>query len=239
MPQVFGCWHDEGRLYYKRKKWSTPAWGHFSQESVNRFKDIKDSSGVDFFEDCGYLDVAGPKHPHFNEWCKDAERLAKSSNSQVLSPEEIPSVLPFLQLPGIAVGSYDQPGQGAGYLSPRKLVFAQQKLAMKQGCVVLSSIAKNLRQTKTGWMIQTEDGLMVSCTRVVLCQGTYTGLSFVAKDLLPPLDLTFTAQTTALMEVDEEEAQRLKDMPSMVVQVFQSRKIKIYYTAKHFTDGAY
>ena len=85
--------------------------------------------------------------------------------------------------------------------------------------MVVNSLATSLVSLENCWKIQTKCGQDFYSKNIALCQGTYSGLSFLAKDLLPPLDLTFTAQTTALIEVDREEAERLKTMPSMVTQV--------------------
>ena len=111
------------------------------------------------------------------------------------------------------------PGQGGGYLSPRKLVRAQQKIAQDQGCTVIAALVTCLVRAGTGWRVETENGNYFYAKTVALCQGTYSGLSFLGKNLLPPLDLTFTAQTTALIQVEEEEAYRLRTMPAMVIQV--------------------
>ena len=184
-----------------------------------RFSQIEERSGIHFYEDCGYLGVAGPRYQGYNDWCKSSQTMVQEFGSKMLTPETIPAVFPFLQLPSKSMACYEEPGQGAGYLSPRKLVAAQKKIASDQGCVVVNSLATSLVSLENCWKIQTKCGQDFYSKNIALCQGTYSGLSFLAKDLLPPLDLTFTAQTTALIEVDREEAERLKTMPSMVTQV--------------------
>jgi len=215
--EIFGCWHDEGRLYYSRKNWAT--WSYFARETVARFKEIEELSGVKFSEDCGYLGVAGPKFHGYNDWCKSTKEMVKGFGSKMLQPEDVPVLFPFMQIPSASLACYEGPGQGAGYLSPRKLVQAQQKIAQDQGCVIVASLATDLVRMENCWRIQLETGDHIYAEKIALCQGTYTGLTFLARDLLPPLDLTFTAQTTALIEVDTEEADRLKTMPTMVTQL--------------------
>ena len=145
--------------------------------------------------------------------------MLKEYGSPTLCPEGVVGALPFLSLPVKASACYEAPGQGGGYLRPRDLVRAQKKIAQDQGCTMVDGLVTGLVKDGNIWKIETQSGEYFYSKAVALCQGTYSGLSFLAKDLLPPLDLTFTAQTTALIEVDEEEAERLELMPSMVIQV--------------------
>ena len=218
MLKVFGCWHDEGRLYYSRKNWAT--WSYFARESVGRFQDIENrSGGVKFHVNCGYLGVAGPQYQGYDDWCRATDTMVEQHGARLIMAEEIPTVFPFMQLPPSSRGCYEVAGGGAGYLSPRKLVQAQQMIARVQGCDIIPGLAMQLDRVGGCWRILTQGGGWYSASKIVLCQGTYTGLQFLARNILPPLDITYTAQTTALIEVDTEEAERLHTMPAMVVQV--------------------
>ena len=91
-----------------------------------RFSQIEERSGIHFYEDCGYLGVAGQRYQGYNDWCKSSQTMVQEFGSKMLTPETIPAVFPFLQLPSKSMACYEEPGQGAGYLSPRKLVAAQK-----------------------------------------------------------------------------------------------------------------
>ena len=98
---------------------------------------------------------------------------------------------------------------------------------------MIPSLATGLKKDGENWEVTTESGDTVTGKKVVLAQGTYTAINSLLASLLPPFDLTHTAQTTALLEVtnsniklgfklfqvDKEEAARLSAMPSMVIQV--------------------
>jgi len=73
-------------------------------------------------------------------------------------------------------------------------------------------------QETGGWVVRVNSGESFACEKLILCQGTYLGLSLVTDKYLPPLDVWYTAQTVALIEVDPDEAGRLSSMPSMVTQ---------------------
>jgi sarcosine oxidase len=185
---IHRCWHDEGRLFSTREK----VWGELTRASVCRFKEIAEKSGVKFHVDSGYLDVVGPSYDGFAEWVEDSNEMQEDHDCPILSPEDLQEIFPFMSLPSEATASYEPPGQGGGYLSPRKLVRAQQKIAKDQGCEVINALATGLVRAGTGWRVETENGDYFHAKTVALCQGTYSGLSFLGKELLPALDLTFT-----------------------------------------------
>ena len=112
--------------------------------------------------------------------------------------------MPFLSPPGDSLGYWEPPGvqgEGAGYLSPRLMVTAQQVLAMAGGCHIIRKLAVDLVRTEGDWEVVTRGGASYRADKVILCQGTELGLGLLAARYLPPLDVWFTAQTVALIEV--------------------------------------
>ena len=114
-------------------------------------------------------------------------------------------MLPFLSPPSDSLGYWEPPGvlgEGAGYLSPRLMVTAQQRIARDRDCVVIRDRAEDLIRLDTGdWEVVTRGGGRHTAMNVILCQGTELGLGLLAARYLPPLDVWYTAQTVALMEV--------------------------------------
>ena len=66
---------------------------------------------------------------------------------------------------------------------------------------MIPSLATGLTKRGDNWEVITETGERVTGRKVVLAQGTYTAINSLLASLLPPFDLTLTAQTTALLEV--------------------------------------
>ena len=66
---------------------------------------------------------------------------------------------------------------------------------------MIPSLATGLTKNGENWEVTTESGERVTGKKVVLAQGTYTAINSLLASLLPPFDLTLTAQTTALLEV--------------------------------------
>lgn len=93
-------------------------------------------------------------------------------------------------------------GEGAGHLSPRAMVTAQQVVASRGGCHIIRELAVDLVRLITGdWEVITRGGARHRAEKVILCQGTELGLGLLGARYLPPLDVWYTAQTVALMEV--------------------------------------
>ncbi len=101
-----------------------------------------------------------------------------------------------------------------GALSPRQLVRAQQVIAEKNGCKLFPYIVEKIETfTDDSYGIQCEGGRYIRAKKILLSTGTYTGLlpllTQASKGMFK-LNMTYTAQVLALMEVDDKEADRLK-----------------------------
>ena len=214
--QVFGCWHDEGRLYNCRDSYG--CWGHFSRESIKRFAAIEAESGVEFQRDCGFLSVVGPAYLGLQDWLGYTGQVMKERGAELYNSVQLTKRFPFLSVPGDGLGCLEPAGAGGGYISPRQFVRAQQIIARARGCEIIRSLVTDISTAGEGFTVTTNTGAVYESEKVVLCQGTHLGLSSPARALIPAPDLWFTAQTVALLEVDREEAGRLREMPSMVVQ---------------------
>jgi len=216
---IFACWHDEGRLYHWRD--SSSPWGILTRKTIERFQGIENESGIQFQKSCGYLALSGPKYRCFQEWLNESLDFRDEGFGEILNADSITKKLPFMMVDEESIGCYEPPGCYGGYLSPRKLVAAQKQIASNNGCVIVSEVAHDLGRSDDDqkWVVTTDTGVRYKSEKVVLCQGTYLGLSPLIKQYLPALDVWYTAQTIALIQVDQEEANRLSQMPSMVVQV--------------------
>jgi len=217
--ETHGCWHDEGRLYTLR---DVPGvWGHLACASIPRFPALEAASGIKMHQTSGYLGVSGPRYTGFQDWMKASKDYEKKGKAKVCDSQTLPSDLAtFFSLPSESVACWEA---GGGHLSPRAFVAAQLSLARRAGAKLVPSLATGLSKNGDNWEVTTETGERVLGKRVVLAQGTYTAINSLLDPLLPPFDLTLTAQTTALLEVDKEQADRLSAMPSMVIHLEPSR----------------
>ena len=121
-------------------------------------------------------------------------------DSQTLPPD----LAAFFCLPSESIACWEP---GGGHLSPRAFVAAQLTLARRAGARLIPSLATGLTKSGDNWEVTTETGERVTGKKVVLAQGTYTAINSLLASRLPPFDLTLTAQTTALLEVTNSNAE--------------------------------
>ena len=83
----------------------------------------------------------------------------------------------------------------AGYINPRKLVIAQQKIAQKYGAVLYSDIVNEIAKDKSGgYKLTLESGDSLHSKKILLAPGAFVD----RRKLLPPgvnPDMNSTTET--------------------------------------------
>lgn len=150
---------------------------------------------------------------------KDTHETQKLHEKSVISSEmleggDLKKRLPFFNLAPDTRAFYE-PKQ-AGYISPRNLVEAQTRSALKHGATVVNSEVTHVSEGAQVEIIIKDKNLQAD--QVLIAAGAFTN------SLLDmPLDLTAYARTIAFFEIDREETKRLKNMPSLVYRLPDGR----------------
>jgi sarcosine oxidase len=103
----------------------------------------------------------------------------------------------------------------AGYISPRKLVEAEQKAAIQNGCRLIRDVADKVREVQvdggqtTVLEVTTAGGHVIHADKVLLSTGSYTGFRSLVGDVTLP-SLYLHKQTVTLAEIGEDDAERLR-----------------------------
>lgn len=192
---------------------------------MDRYRAIEKASGIDFYSEVGYVTIRNAKENYANVI---AENQSQGIKCHPVKPSDFASILEWP--PDCA--AYFQPSE-AGYISPRGLVKAQQKLAMENNCDIMNGLVVNLMRSRSNFVLQIRpnlegvvadsDVVIVEAKKVIIAQGAY--VNFHRQDnLLHEIlevknkepDLTLTTQTVAYLEVPASEAKRLTDiMPTI------------------------
>ena len=167
--------------------------------------------------------MVGPNYLGLQDWLGYTGDVIRARGAALYNSVQLTRQFPFLSVPGDGLGCHEAAGAGGGYISPRQFVSAQQEIAKAGGCQIIRSLVADISSSEGGYTVTTNTGTVYHSEKVVICQGTYLGVSPLTRALLPPAELWLTAQTVALLEVGEEEARRLREMPSLVVQVEPSQ----------------
>ncbi len=205
---AFASHYDSGRI--TRGLDENADWARLARRSIDRYPDIASRSGIPFFMETGCL-MAGPAEGELADFVARTEAVARRLDTpfERLEGAELADRFPFLAFPAGTIALHE--ASAAGCIDPRGLVRAQIRISELDGAAIVRAEAVSLEETPTAVRILCSDGETRSAPTVVVAAGAFS------PGLLPnPPQLTVYARTVALLEVDEEEAERLRPMPSII-----------------------
>ena len=176
-------------------------WATLAKRSIDRYRNIEDLSGIGFYHDIGYMMVTPGglgtdwfNLPAMRDVATELDVDIEDINDTVLDQR-----FPYLRFtPG---SSAVIQGKNAGYINPRRLLEAQQKISIEQGTTLLHEEVVQLRKTGEQIEIGTRSGETVRANRVLVATGAYSN----ATKLLPHnLDTKIRAAMIMESEVTPE-----------------------------------
>ncbi len=196
---AFASHYDEGRI--TRMNDRRAYFARVSAASIRRYEEIASESGIAFFTPCGALMAGGADYLAAIQVATEGLGVA----SEALDGEALRARFPFLALPEGYAGAFE-PGH-AGHISPRNLVAAQQEAARRHGARRIVEEATRV----TPGRVETTSGV-IEADEVIVAAGGWTD------DLLGRKTLAVYARTVAFHEIGPAEADRLRTMPSIVME---------------------
>ncbi|MDH3498835.1 MAG: FAD-dependent oxidoreductase [Acidimicrobiia bacterium] len=198
----FASHYDSGRI--TRRLDARYEWAVLASRSIEQYPVIEKASGLRFHRPVGFLfvrnDEAGIKQQR-----QVIDRLNLPVAISGTSDSEFDE---FMFPSGWTVLHESGP---AGHIDPRLMAQAQLIVSGRQGAVTHSSYATALERFAGGFRIRTHDGREFEAGRVLLATGPYLN------DLLArPLAAQVVPEAVVLAQVDEGEAGRLAEMPTVV-----------------------
>lgn len=207
---VFASHYDEGRI--TRTIDPDENWARFANRSIARYRDIERRSGITFFSEKGCLVsglTTGASQDHMVSVRDSAAKLGVEI--ELLDDAGLAAKFPYFSFPPGSEAVFEP--KGAGHVSPRNLVAAQTRLTELAGGTVLRKQVEAIHQRDGHAEIVLDDGEVITAAKVLVAAGGFSN----KQGLLPdPLDLNVYARTVTFFEIDEAEAERLADMPSMI-----------------------
>ncbi|MEM1235367.1 MAG: FAD-binding oxidoreductase [Pseudomonadota bacterium] len=194
---VFGSHYDEGRI--TRQLDPIAFWARTSAASIARYSEIEEQSGISFFREVGGMMAA----PDMSRTIRNAREDGVPFDR--LTPHEAASF--GYHLPTSVTITHET--ANAGYVSPRRLVAAQQAAAAKRGARRLEEVVIAVREEASSVRVETDTGSH-SFDRVLWAAGGFGA---------PHLDLPTNVQgrTVVMFEVSEAEAERLARLPTLIL----------------------
>ena len=192
---AFASHHDASRLV--RGVDPELIWATLAKRSIARYRELERDSGTGFYNEIGYMMVTpgGLGEDWFNlpamrEVAADMDVRIENLDGAALSNR-----YPFLAFtPGSsAVLQTD----GAGYIDPRGLLAAQQRIAASKGALLLRDEAVSLDKHTGQWRVMLASGEEIRSHKVLVATGAYTGVAG-----LLPRRLEFLVRAAMIMEAE-------------------------------------
>ena len=203
---VFASHYDEGRIY--RVLEPRPLWARLALRSIERYDALEAESGVQFHNEVGFLVAGTPEHG-----IDDYEQTAGSlgATSERLDATALASRFPYLAFGPRFRGQYES--TRAGYISPRRMVLAQETAAARRGATIVREPAHALRRTADGVEVTTASGRTLRGAKALVATGGFANLH----EILPrPVAVDPSGRVIVLIEAAGATLDRLRAMPSLV-----------------------
>ncbi len=213
---VFASHYDQGRI--TRVLDPSPTWGNLARQSIKQYALIESASGIQFHHKVGCLRATDlPEKAD----TIDAVGEAFSPPYTRLDATGCSTKYPFLQFSD-EFTAWDETGD-AGYINPRTLIQAQLKVAEDNGATIIREIAEAIVQENDAITINLREGDSIQAKKILISAGGYTNTLLDRKLVLPT-----KTHSILKVEVDSDEVQRLKSMPS-IITTFSHPNVKSLY----------
>ena len=207
---VFASHYDEARI--TRRFDADLLWATFAARSIERYREIEESSGIRFYSEAGCL-FAGPEPRSPADYLHRATEIARSMMLEVetLPARQLQSRFPQFDFPPHLVGHYE--AVQAGHINPRALVRAQTALVKRGGATHVEAMVTAVRE-EGGRVCVEAGGETYHGERVLIAAGAFSNLN----GLLPrPLDIRAAPRTVVFFELGEAQLALFGKMPSTIV----------------------
>eukprot|EP00092_Neocalanus_flemingeri_P024620 GFUD01026703.1.p1 GENE.GFUD01026703.1~~GFUD01026703.1.p1 ORF type:complete len:407 (+),score=122.84 GFUD01026703.1:198-1418(+) len=212
--KLFGAWFDAGRITDILDE--SENWRLLAEKSIARYRDIEEKSGIKFYSEVGFVTLVDDKYAEKEE-LEEASRTVINSGYQCdrVDFTNAESKFPLLNITEDLFG-YHQPDH-SGHINPRELIKAQQSLAASNNCDIICEEVTDIKKDDTNFLLTLSNGKTLSADKIILAQGAYLNWSKLLKNFFKmEVDLQLTTQTIAYLRVSDEEANRLKSLPTIV-----------------------
>lgn len=139
------------------------------------------------------------------------------SNMEKLTQQKVKKLFPYLSIPSTQAVALEP--RIAGYINPRRLVKAQQKLAKESCCEIIHDIVHSIDEVNDDQLglyckLRLDSGRLLICGKVLLATGTFTYCRRLLPKHVSP-DLRSFTTLVVKGEIDTSDLLRLENMPSV------------------------
>ncbi|ODR88214.1 NAD(P)/FAD-dependent oxidoreductase [Sinorhizobium alkalisoli] len=228
---VFASHYDNARI--TRTIDADPVWARLARRSIDRYPEIADASGMDFYFESGCL-IAAPAPGGDFDYLEKVERARDrlGVEAPLIGGGALAKRFPWFRFAAGHAGVHE--ASGAGYINPRALVRAQTKAAERQGARIIRSEVVSVSEEVEQVVVATADGRAIRAGRVLVAAG---GFSLSTALLARPIDLDVKARSVLFAEVGEDDLPGFEGMPSLIVAAPEQEKSYYLLPPVAYADG--
>lgn len=230
---VFASHYDAGRV--TRLYGQTKEWTELNRITQNNFAEIKEKSGIDFYETEGSLFVSTEQNrKHYDEVINN-EIKDGDSNVEILDANELKQKFPLFNFPLDALCYFEK--GNSGHLKPRKLIEAQIRIFTERGGSIATQLATKIEHAQNHHLICTNEGAKIKANKVLICTGAFHNFFEFNTE---PAPLILKSETILLAELDAQTALQLQTLPSLIYDITTNDYDEIYLVKPLlYPDGKY
>ena len=203
---VFGSHYDSGRI---TRIIDTDLYcARIAEASISRYRDLEESSGINFFEAAGHIAVS-PVEDYISGITNTAQQLRVDYKS--LTNNELVDTFPYFAFDDEVSGVYEH--STGGYVNPRNLIKAQSQMVLNAKSEILTESVSNIEKCEDFFEVFTESGKEVKANEVLVASGVFSERLIQDSQ---ELDLEICESTVVLAELREENVMELEKMPSVI-----------------------
>ena len=203
-PGVYASHYDSGRI--TRVLDPDALWAKLARESIQRYRQLEQSSGINFYHPVGCLYAGSEDDPYMKRLRQT--RTTVDTESEILDTETFITRFPHIQLgPGVQTVFEAAP---AGYIDPRNMVAAQAKACELNGATLKQQVAQSISQQQDTVKIITHTESFFA-KQVIVAAGSFTN-ELLAK----PLRYKIEPRTVAMGWLSADQAASLPQLPSLI-----------------------
>jgi len=203
---VFASHHDSGRIMRIIDR--SPYYARIAAASIGRQQDLQARTGIQFSSPVGHMTMTN-MDGYYSDLVETGDHFGVSF-SQVAS-DDIADLFPFLSFPSGLRGVLES--TTGGHINPRDLIRAQCAALQDTGGTVVDATATAVEDRTGAVQVVTDTGLRIEADCALVATGAFAN----HHDVLPqPVAFTVQEHTVVFAEVDEAQAAKLADMPSII-----------------------
>lgn len=231
---VFASHYDQGRL--TRLLDRNPVWAGLTRRAVENYPALEKRSGIDFYYPVGSLIVGPRTQPEATD---DPVKRATEDGIEIELYEpgdrSWKERFPYLSFADDQFVVFEP--APAGFINPRRLIGAQNALAVAGGAVIIRELVTRTARAQGGHTVTTDSGRTLSCSKLLVAAGGFTNFNGLLPEELP---LTLETEVVVLGRVADETATTLEGSPTVKYTIDHPILDSIYVVPPvRFPDGSH